>query len=345
MTAQSDDRSVTESPIESRGASFPRGKLWQRVQSLSILSPILLALVLFAVGSAVVSNFTSRDNIDSILILASFLGICSAGQTLVIILGGIDLSVASTIGMGEVVTSVEYSRGMPLWQIMLILVVAGVLIGFLNGGISSYFNVHPLIVSLGVSFVISGAILIWTSGASAQGVSPHVFSMMTSIRSTIGPIPVPPVLLVWVAVAAIVIAIQRRTRLGRELYALGSNAEAAGLALARRKIVWIFTYAVSALGGLLAGVLLSGFSGGADFSAGAPYLFYSIAAVVVGGTSLLGGSGGYGRTIVGSIVIIEITTILVGIGFSSSLQETMLGIFIILVVAVVGREVHVRTRV
>jgi ribose transport system permease protein len=343
MNAQSDDGNVTESPMELKGESLSRGVFSHR--SLSMLSPVLLALLLFGIGVAVVSDFASRDNIDSILVLATFLGICSAGQTLVIILGGIDLSVASTIGMGEVVTSVEYSRGMPLWQIFLILLVAGVVIGVLNGGISSYFHVHPLIVSLGVGFVISGGILIWTNGASAQGVSPPVLSSMTSLRSTIGPIPVPPVLLVWLAVAVIMIAIQRRSRLGRELYALGSNAEAAGLALARRKTVWVFAYSLSALAGLLAGVLLSGFAGGADFSAGAPYLFYSIAAVVVGGTSLLGGSGGYGRTIIGSIVIIEMTTILVAAGLSSSLQETMLGIFIILVVAAVGREVHVRTRV
>lgn len=345
MSASAVNRAPTEPLPEPPEKSSSRVEAWLRGRSLSVVLPILLVFVLFGIGSEAIRGFASRGNIDSILVLASFLGVSAAGQTLVIILGGIDLSVASAIGMGEVFTSVEYSRGIPLWEILLILLALGMIIGFVNGWISSYFRVHPLIVTLGAGFVISGGILIWTSGGSAQGASPHVLSKMTSPGSTIGPIPVPPVILVWAAVAIIVILIQRRARLGRELYALGSSPEAARLALARRKTVWIFAYVLSALASLLTGVLLSGFSGGADFSSGAPYLFNSIAAVVVGGTSLLGGSGGYGRTIVGSIIIIEITAILVGLGFGGDIQETLLGAFIVLIAGLTGREAHVRTRV
>lgn len=192
--------------------------------------------------------------------------------------------------------------------------------------------------------MVTGAVLMWTSGGATQGTAPAVFVTMTSIGSTVGPVPVPPIVLVWLATAVVVLVIQRFTTLGRHIYALGSNAEAARLALVPRNRVWVAVYVLSAASGMLTGVLLSGFAGGADFTVGQPYLFNSIAAVVVGGTSLLGGSGGYGRTIIGGLVVTEIGTILVGVGFDAALQEAMLGVFIVLV-ALAGREQHLRMRV
>jgi ribose transport system permease protein len=316
-----------------------------QLASTPVLLPMIVLVLLFGAGMIFISDFASRANIDSILVLSTFLGIAAAGQTLVIILGGIDLSVSSTIGMGEVFTTVEYKDGMSIVEILVILFALSLVIGLLNGWISSYFRVHPLIVTLGIGFVISGVVLIATNGGAAQGTSPAIFTTMSSPGSTIGPIPVPPVVLVWIGVAAAVLLVQRRSRLGHELYALGSSPDAATLALARRKTVWFFAYALSAMAGLLTGVLLSGFSGGADFGSGTPYLFNTVAAVVVGGTSLLGGAGGYGRTIIGSIIIIEITSLLVGWGFSSALQETLLGAFIVLVAGLAGREAHVSARI
>jgi ribose transport system permease protein len=320
---------------------------WSRPprELLTVAGPLLALVVLFGVGAAVVQGFVSRDNFDSILVLSSFLGISAAGQTLVVIVGGIDLSVASSIGLGEVGVSVLYSQGMPLWQILLLLTGCSVVIGVVNGGVSSFFRVHPLIVSLGVGFMVSGGVLIWTSGGAVQGTSPMVFQQLTAMSSSIGPIPLPPILIVWLVVAVVLIVIQRRTTLGQQIYALGSNPEAARLALVPRNRVWIATYVISAFTGILTGVLLSGFSGGANFDIGSPYLFNSIAAVVVGGTSFLGGSGGYGRTIIGSLVVIEIGTILIGIGLDPALQESLLGVFIILVVFFAGREPELRTRI
>jgi ribose transport system permease protein len=301
--------------------------------------------LLFLVGSVLIPGFLSGSNIVAMLVLGSFLGIAAAGQTLVIVLGGIDLSVASTVGLGEVVTAVLYSRSVPLWEILVILLLCGIIIGILNGGISSYFKLHPLIVTLGVGFIISGTVLMWTNGGAAQGTSPAIFQNMTSLSASFGPIPLPPIVMLWALLIAVVVVIQRYTMLGRQIYSLGSSAAAAKLALVPRVRTWIITYVISALTGIMAGVVLSGFSGGANFSAGDPYLFNSIAAVVVGGTSLLGGRGGYARTVIGSLIVTELTTILLGFGLNSPLQETLLGVFIILVVAIGGREAHVRSRV
>ena len=97
-------------------------------------------------------------------------------------------------------------------------------------------------------------------------------------------------------VAIVIIGIQRFTTFGRWIYALGSSPEAARLSLVPRVLTWVAVYSISAAASMLTGMLLSGFSFGANFGVGSPYLFNSIAAVVVGGTSLLGGIGGYGRT-------------------------------------------------
>jgi ribose transport system permease protein len=313
-------------------------------RTLSGLAPLAALGIIFGIGSVVVTGWTTKNNIDSMLILASFLGIAPAGQTLVIILGGIDLSVAAGIGLGEVVTTVLYSRGIGFPEIIAILVGCSVIIGAANGLISSVFRIHPLIVSLGVGAMVTGGVLIWTSGGATQGVSPPFLQRIETIGSSIGPIPVPQIVLVWLAVAIVLIVIQRGTTFGRWIYALGNSPEAARLALVPRVRTWTAVYILSAASSILTGMLLSGFSFGANFGVGDPYLFNSIAAVVIGGTSLLGGSGGYERTIIGSLIVIEITTLLVGIGFDPALQESMLGGFIIFAAAVAGREPHIRSR-
>lgn len=309
------------------------------------VAPFAAVVALLVVGYLMINGFMKRDNLESIAIFASFLGISAGGQTLVIILGGIDLSVAALVGLGEVLTTVLYGHGVPIGEIVLLIVGCGIAIGAVNGGISSFLRIHPLIVTLGVGFMVEGIVLVRTGGGSEQGVSPSLLVHMVGLHSQLGPIPIPPVVFVWAAVAIILILLQRWTTVGRHIYALGSNPEAAQLALVPRNRTWILAYIVSALCALVTGFLLSGFSGGSDFSVGNPYLFNSIAAVVIGGTSLLGGSGGYGRTVVGSIIVMELTTILVGVGLGPNMQEALLGVFIILVVAISGRESGLRTRV
>lgn len=316
---------------------------WLRTRPSFALVAFMVLLIV--IGRVVVPGFLTRNDFDSILVLSSLLSVASLGQTLVIVLGGVDLSIAGTVGLGEVAVTVLTGEGWSLLVICLLLIGTGVVIGILNGGTSALFRVHPLIVSLGVGFVITGGVLMWTHGGAAQGAAPAGLSSVVSVRSTIGPIPVPPAVAIWAGLVILALVFQRRTRLGRELYALGSNSSAATFGLCRRRTVWIAAFIVSAWSGEAAGLLLGGFTGGADFGSGANYLFLSIAAVVVGGTSLLGGDGGVGRTVLGSITVMLITTILVGVGASTSLQETFLGVFIILAVAFTSREASVRSRI
>lgn len=306
---------------------------------------VMMVGCLLVIGSVAVQGFLSRSDVDSLLILSSFLCIASIGQTLVVVLGGIDLSIPGTVGLGEVMTTVLSGNHFPFIAIVALLLGSGVVVGICNGGISAVFRLHPLIVSLGMSFVVTGGVLVWTSGGAAQGSAPPALTSMVSAFSKIGPLPVPPLVGVCAGFVLLAYVLQRRTRLGKEIYALGSNASAAALALSRRRWVWIAAFVISAWTAEAAGMFLGGFSGGADFGVGSDYLFLSIAAVVVGGTSLLGGDGGVGRTVWGSVTVLLLTTILVGLGITPSLQETLLGVFIIVVVALTSREPSIRSRV
>jgi ribose transport system permease protein len=141
--------------------------------------------------------------------------------------------------------------------------------------------------------------------------------------------------------AALVVLVLERTPYGRRLYALGSNPGAAPLALIDPVRMWVITYAASAFFAAVAGVLLLGFTGSAYGDVGQPYLFQTIAAVVVGGAALVGGRGSYLGTIAGVLVLTEINTLLIGLGFQPSAVQAALGLIIVLLVSLYGRERHV----
>jgi ribose transport system permease protein len=213
-------------------------------------------------------------------------------------------------------------------------------IGVFNGLVSRALNIHPLIVTLGVGMVVQGAVLLWTAGFPS-GSAPQAVSHFVSIGGHVGPLPVPWLVPVVGALTLFVMLLLARTPYGRRLYALGSNPGAAPLALINPTKMWALTYAISALFAAVAGVLLLGFTGSAYGDVGKPYLFQTIAAVVIGGTALVGGSGSYLGTIVGAVVLTEINTLLIGLGFQPSTVQAALGLVIIVLVSLYGRERHV----
>ncbi|HLI16189.1 MAG TPA: ABC transporter permease [Acidimicrobiales bacterium] len=335
--------SITAHPA-SRG--LPKTKVAQEFPRWATrFGPWIAIIALYLIGLATISGFASPNSIGSQLALSAFLGVAAAGQTTVILLGGIDLSMASTIGLGEVVTSILYASHDSMATILLLLLGFGVAIGLINGGISAVARVHPLVVSLGTAFAVQGAVLIWTHGGMGAGASPPWLATLTSPQMNLGVVQLAPVVFVWLGWVVLEWAIERRGVIGRHIFALGSSEAAAVLGMARRRTTWIVAFIFSALSGEAAGVLLTGFSGGANFGVGSPYLFTTITAVVIGGTSLLGGAGGALRTVAGTLLVIEISTLLIGIGIGPNLQESLLGAFILVVAALSGREGHVRTQI
>lgn len=309
-----------------------------------VVGAFFVAAVLHLAGTVLIPGYSSPFAVRAMLVLASLLAVASIGQTLVVIMGGIDLSIPFVIGFANVVAAQLYGDG---WNFVLVCGLVGVLailIGGLNGLISRSLDIQPLIVTLGIGMVVQGLVLLWTAGFPS-GSAPQAVSSFVSIGGSAGPLPVPWLVPSLVVLAALVVLVLERTPYGRRLYALGSNPGAAPLALIDPVRMWVITYAASAFFAAVAGVLLLGFTGSAYGDVGQPYLFQTIAAVVVGGAALVGGRGSYLGTIAGVLVLTEINTLLIGLGFQPSAVQAALGFIIVLLVSLYGRERHVSTTI
>lgn len=305
---------------------------------------LVIAAALYLCGTLLIEGYNSAFSLRAMLVLASLLALASVGQTLVIILGGIDMSIPFVIGFANVTAAQLYGDGMNFWLVCVIVLSIAMLIGGLNGAISGGLGIHPLIVTLGMGTIIQGSVLLWTagfpSGSAPQGVSDFV-----SIGGSALGLPVPglvPTLAVVIVAVSLLLA---RTPYGRRVYAVGSNPTAAALALISPLGMWTLTFAISALFAAVTGILLLGFTGSAYAEVGQPYLFQTIAAVVIGGTALVGGRGSFWGTVAGALVLTQLNTLLIGFGLKPSVVQAALGVVIIMLVSLYGRDQHVSTRI
>jgi ribose transport system permease protein len=320
------------------------------LRRLPPLVPYGLLAFLFVLSGILIEGSLNRIALLSTVVIASLLGIAAVGQTLTTLLGGIDLSIPAVMGMAAVLTVEIYGDGRPFVVAVLIVLAVSVMVGVVNGLLSRLLRVHPLIVTLGVGSIVTGVVLLRRQGSSleagtATGAAPGWLTTFCAPIGETGPIPLPPVVVTWIVLTALIVLVQRRTRFGRQVYALGSNLRAAELAAVRPTLVWVLIYVLSATFACIAGILLVGVSGGANPDVAKPYLFMTVAAVVVGGTSLLGGSGGYGRTVIGALIVTQLTTIVLGLGLSNAMQQLFLGLLIVTLVMLYGRDAHVRNRI
>ncbi|MBX6390950.1 MAG: ABC transporter permease [Frankia sp.] len=266
----------------------------------------LAALLLFGAVSAYSPGFAEPGHIRTLLVVAAFTGLAALGQTMVIIGGGIDLSVPWTLNCAAMlVTALCSSRDLPLLWAMPVILLGGALVGLVNGLGVTRLLVPPIVMTLAMNVVLQGVLLITTEGFPAPP-APRALSYLASGR--LGPVPV--LLLIWAALAALVVCVERLTVFGRELYATGSSRTVALLAGVPVNRTIVITYVLSGMGAALAGMLLAGYSEQAFLGMGDPYLFTSIAAVAIGGASILGGSGSYLGTIAGALVLTVLTGLL-----------------------------------
>lgn len=305
---------------------------------------VLAVLGVFVVGGIAVPGFTQPSSLRAMLVLAALLGIATIGQTFVVLVGGIDLSVPALVGAGNVITARLAGDGMPSYQIMLVVIAVAVGVGILNGLVISTWSIPPLVVTIATGSVVGGAILIWTN-ATLSGSAPAWLTRFTSAASGTGPLPVAPIVALWLLLALGAHLFMTRTRPGRQIYMLGANREAASLMLVSARTTTIVAFVLCAVFAALTGLFLAGFTGAGLFTVGDPYLFQTIAAVVVGGTSLLGGRGGIFRSVLGAITLVALTNLLVGLALTSAAQQAVLGAVIVGVTALYGRERAVADRV
>ncbi len=305
---------------------------------------------LIVVGSLEVDGFISGENIKSNLLFASFLGLACVGQTFVALLGGLDLSIPFVIGAANVGLLFLIGLGVPSWLAVIIVLVIGVAIGVVNGFLSFRLQGQALILTLGTGFAVSGTTQILTSigtrySGNVFGKVPLWLTNFAAMNGATFGLDFPPVILLWVVVAIILILGLRHTVYGRHLYGLGGNRLSAQRLSISELQYWVAAFAISGGMSAMTGALLLGWSGGGFIGVGLPYLFNTLAAVVIGGTSLIGGIGGYGFTVIGVLVLQVLTSFLVGIGLSFQMQQFIFGLLIIPMVALYGRSPHIRTQV
>jgi len=311
---------------------------------------IMVLVGLFSVGAMNIEGFSSGWNIKSMLLFASFLGMASVGQTLVALLGGLDLSIPFVIGAANVGLLYLISLDVPPWLAFCIVLVIGALLGVINGLLSFRLQGQALIVTLGTGFAISGGVQIITSigtayGGNVFGTVPGWLSNLAAMNGKTFGIPVPPAIAIWALTALILIVGMRFTVYGRYIYALGVNRISAKRVMISELKYWVMAYMISGFFSALTGALLLGWSGGGFIGVGEQYLFLTLAAVVVGGTSLLGGQGGYGFTVIGVLVLQLLSSFLVGIGLNYEWQQFIYGLLILPMVALYARSPHIRTQI
>jgi ribose transport system permease protein len=316
--------------------------------SAAIGVALLVALVL--VGIVTISGFWSLSNLRSTLVLASFLGIASIGQTLCALVGGLDLSIPFVIGAANVGLLGLMNRGLSSGVAIVVTLVLAAVVGVIGGGVSYRQQGQSLVVTLGVGTAFLGLVQILVSsqgnsgiaGGTIQGNVPGWLQTFSSLRSPVG---VAPSVFLWVGLSILTMVLLRRTWVGRGLYALGGNRIAAKRAMIPELGIWILVFGLSAVTAAATGILLLGFTGGGYAGVGQPYLFTTLAAVVIGGTSLVGGRGGYGLTILGVLILTVLQTILAGFSLSAAAQEAILGAIIVPMVALYARGPHPRMQI
>jgi ribose transport system permease protein len=307
----------------------------------------VMLIVLVVLGSATVSGFWSLESLRANLLIASFLGIATIGQALCALIGGLDLSIAFVVGAANIALLRLMDGGIPVGFSIVIVLILAAAVGGLSGVISSNLRGATLVVTLGVGTALLGLvqILVSSSGVSGGTVEGNVPGWMQGLTSLDSPIGIAPCVIVWAVLAALTILFLRRTWIGRGLYAMGGNQVAAERALVPTRALWVFVFSVSAVMAAVAGMILLGFTGGGYSGVGDPYLFTTIAAVLIGGTSLVGGRGGYGLTVLGVLDLTVLQTILSGFSLSAAAQEAILGLLILPLAALYVRSPHPRMEI
>ena len=259
-----------------------------RIKSLSQgIAPFLFLILIAAFLSLTSENFLTMQNILTILLQISVVGIIAVGQTMVMITAGIDLSVGGIVGLAGVVTTLLIANfGVPIGAACLAGVVVGLLCGIVNGGLVVTINMPPFIATLGTMSVTRGLALVLTGGVAVYEL-PEAFAWLGN--GTLLGIPVPVLILAVVTVAVAVVL--RKTPLGRYAYAIGSNVEAARMSGINVSRQLVYVYAICGMLSGLAGVILASRIVTGQPTAGLSYELDAIAACVIGGTSLFGGVG------------------------------------------------------
>jgi ribose transport system permease protein len=282
-------------------------------------------VVLYAITAWQDDSLLREAGVRSILLLACPLAIFAACQTLCMLTGGIDLSIAMTANLAAYVAATESGRGTV--PALAFAFGVGLAVGLVNGLAIGVFRVNPLIMTLGMASVLLGIVTVglrgWLSGST------NVLDVVRDVGSGTLFGPLPKNLIVWAIIAVVLVFGLRSSGLGRMIYAVGDNPIACRLAGVR---VWQVLLAVYVMSGLLAavgGLLFSGATGSVGVDQTNSYLLPAVAATVIGGTSILGGTGGYSGTILGALILTVLNRLLLRLDVSEAFKQMLYGVIVL----------------
>jgi ribose transport system permease protein len=298
------------------------------------LFALILLLALFVLGVELARPGTVTPLWTSnVLLVAAPLAIMAGGQTMVMLTGGIDLSVASVATGSAYLLATNASSGNVI-AIGLGLLL-GVVVGIVNGIGVALLGVQPLVMTLGTGLMTSGVMIVY--GQRMMASSPHVPTIIQTLGAgkIFGLVPID--LFLWIAIGALMLFGLHRTGFGRLLYAVGDNREACHLAGIRVWRVLFGGYLLCAILAAITGLVIVGGTNAADLSLADGFLLPSVAAVVIGGTSIFGGRGGYAGTIVGALILTVLTGLLTLLDVSEPNKQILYGAIILSLAAAYAR--------
>jgi len=322
----------------SNPAPVTRPSFYSRGRNILRDSPVIpligLLVVLVVIFALLKPGFVTVNWGTTMVRQAIPLAILAACQTIAMLTGGIDLSAAAIASMsGFLVATIVGSVGLP--AAIVISLACAALAGLVNGIGIGVFRVHPLIMTLGMSLIVFGLANVWQVQRvqTGAGVPPEFRSLGAGTSFEV----LPNSLLLFIPLAILLLLILHRSGYGRLLYALGDNPVAARLSGVRSWQVLIVLYVISGLLAGIAGFVFSGFVNQVSVSLVDLSLLPSVAAAVIGGTSILGGRGGYGGTIIGALILTVASALLNALGFKEADRLVLFGSIIIVFTAAYAR--------
>ncbi|MGI6578868.1 MAG: ABC transporter permease [Saccharofermentanales bacterium] len=308
--------------------SFKKNNLEKLLRQFALLFVVVFIIVLMSFLS---KTFLTANNIRNILRQISLNGILAVGMTFVILTGGIDLSVGSTVAIAGVVCGSLLMQGMNTFQVILISLVFSLLVGVLNGYLISYVGFQPFIATLATMTISRGAVLAYADG-KPYTISDESFKVIGqgTVKFLSLEIPVPVILLVVVTILGLVILTM--TTFGRYIFAIGGNYDAARFSGVRVKKIQFAVYIISALCAWVVGLILAARISSGQPTAGESYEMDAIAATAIGGTSMSGGTGSLTGTILGFFIIGLLSNSMNLLNINSFYQQIVKGLLIIIAV-------------
>jgi len=303
------------------------------LRTRTIVALILLLLALVAGIQLARPGTVNAIWISNMMLFAAPLGIVAAGQTLVMLTGGIDLSVASVATASAYLMATHSGLGVAL--AILYGLGVGFVVGLINGTGVALLRVQPLVMTLGTGLMTEGMLVVYSQ--KKIGEAPRVPQFIEDLGAGKFLGGIPNDLIVWVPIAIILIFVLRRTGFGRLLYAIGDNSKACTLAGIRVWRILLLNYVTCGILAAVAGLIIVGGTDSAELRLAEVYLLPSVAAVIIGGTSIFGGRGGYSGTIVGALILTVLNSILTLLDVPESVRQILYGAIILLLAAAYTR--------